>query len=92
MSVLETKQIDKALRKKGFEKKEGDHNFYYYINNGKRTNIFTKTSHSASEINDSLISRMAKQTHLDKSQFTKLIECTLSGEKYKEILIEKNLL
>ena len=92
MAVLETKQIDKALRKKGFEKNTGDHNFYYYMNNGKKTNIFTKTSHSASEINDSLIAKMAKQTYLEKSQFMRLIECTLSGEQYKEILLEKNLI
>lgn len=92
MSVLETKQIDKALKKKGFVIEERDHHFYFYKNDGKKTSINTKTSHSASEIGNSLIKIMAKQLHLEKSEFERLIKCTLSGEEYKEILKEKGLI
>ena len=92
MAVLKTSQIDKALQRKGFEAKPKDHNFYYYIYNGKKTKIFTKTSHSSAEVNNYLIGKMAFQLHLNKQQFTELIQCTLSGERYKEILLEKKLL
>lgn len=92
MSVLEITQIDRALRKKGFDIQNGDHHFYYYMNNGKKTAIFTKTSHSAREIGDPLIKKMANQVRLSKEEFKRLIECTLSGEDYKKILIEKELI
>lgn len=92
MAILKTNQIDKALTKKGFEARPKDHNFYYYINDGKKTNIFTKNSHSKNEVNDFLIGKMASQLHLNKEQFKELIQCTLSAEKYKEILREKKLL
>lgn len=92
MAVLKTAQIDKALKKKGFEASNKDHHFYYYMNNGKKTNIFTKTSHSSDEIGDGLIKKMADQVRLEKNEFKELIQCTLSGEKYKQILINKGII
>lgn len=92
MGILKTIQIDKALRKKGFVIENKDHHFYYYMNNGKKTNIFTKTSHSSDEIGEGLIKRMAEQLNIEKDEFKELIQCTLSGEQYKQILIDKGLL
>lgn len=92
MAVLKTIQINKALTKKGFKKENKDHYFYYYTHNGKKTNIFTKFSHSSTEIGESLIKMMADQVHLEKDEFKKLIECTLSGEEYKKILINKGFI
>ena len=92
MAVLKTIQIDKALRKKGFEVSNKNHHFYYYMNNGKKTNIFTKTSHSSDEINDTLIKKMADQVRLEKNEFKELVQCTLSGERYREILIDKGII
>lgn len=91
MAVLKTIQINKALTRKGFEKDDKDHHFYYYVYKGKKTRIFTKYSHSSSEIGDSLIKKMADQVKLDKEQFKELIQCTLSGEDYKKILEDKGL-
>lgn len=92
MSVLEIAQIDRALRKKGFNIENGDHHFYYYMNNGKKTGIFTKTSHSAKEIGEPLIKKMADQVRLPKEEFKRLIQCTLSGEDYKKFLKDKQLI
>lgn len=89
MSVLKKKQIAAALTKKGFEDRNGDHKFFYYVYNGKKINIFTYLSNgSGNEIGDSLISRMSKELKLEKASFMELIECTLSGDAYKEILLE----
>ena len=92
MSVLKTSQIDRALRKKGFEVSNKDHHFYYYVNNGKKTNIFTKISHSSDEIGEGLIKKMATQVRLEKDEFKELVQCTLSGERYKEILISRRFI
>lgn len=88
MATLKTDKIDKALRKKGFKKEDRDHHYYFYYHNGKRTAINTKTSHGKDEISDPLINIMAKQLCLEKEQFMRLIQCTLDGEAYKQILIE----
>lgn len=81
------------LQAKGFEKEERDHHFFWYIHNGKKTNISTKTSFgSKKEIGDPLISKMADQVHLKKDEFMKLIQCTLSKEEYREVLIERGFI
>lgn len=92
MGTLKTTQIDRALRKKGFETLNKDHHFYYYMDNGKKTNIFTKTSHSSDEIGEGLIKMMATQVHLEKNEFKELVQCTLSGEQYRDILISKGFI
>lgn len=89
MATLKTEKIDKALKKKGFSVEEKDHHYYYYYYNGKKTAIHTKTSHGKKEIWDYLIGKMANQLYLEKDQFMRLIQCTLDGETYKKILIDK---
>ena len=54
----------------------------------KKTAINTKISHGENEIGDPLIVAMAKQLFLNKNQFMELIQCTLSAESYKKILLE----
>lgn len=60
--------VEKSLLAKGFRAKEGDHNhFNYYSRAGKKTAVFTKTSHGEREINDNLLSCMARQCKLSNS-------------------------
>lgn len=88
MSVLKVSDIDKNLQKKGFVSHSGDHIYYFFYDNNKKTDIFTKVSHSADEIGDPLISRMSKQLKLSKDQFIKFAKCIISENEYKEILKE----
>lgn len=93
MAELKVKDINESLQKKGFVKKANDHNFFYYMNDGKKTNIRTKTSFgSKGTIGDNLISAMAKQVKLSKAEFLPLIQCTLSKEDYKKILIDRKII
>lgn len=81
--------IEKALLKKGFKKETGDHVYYvYYTLEGIMTNVFTKTSHSPKmkDISDDLLSQMAKQCHLTKHDFLKLVDCPLDREQYEQLL------
>lgn len=78
--------VEKSLLKKGFERREGDHHYFVYHNlAGKKTSIFTKTSHTPKmrEIPDGLISQMAKQCKLNRSDFLNLVDCPLSREGYE---------
>ena len=89
MSSLNVKEINAKLQKKGFVKGDTDHHCFYYMHNGKKTGIWTKTSFGSNkDIGDSLILKMAKQVRLKKPEFMRLIECTLSQEAYKNLLIQ----
>lgn len=56
-------QVESALLNKGFRKDEGDHhNFIYYTQDGMKTTVRTKTSHTKKmkDIPDNLLSAMAR--------------------------------
>ena len=80
--------VHKSLWAKGFRSKDGDHNyFHYYSKAGKKTVVFTKTSHGSREIDDSLLARMTKQCKLSRSDFDRLIDCPLDRDSYEAKLV-----
>ena len=88
-SVRSGREIDSALRRKGFIREtDGDHIHYCFISNtGEKSTIKTKISHGmTSTINADLISKMARQLHLTKRQFLDLVDCNLSEEGYRIII------
>ncbi|CAN5619481.1 hypothetical protein BH11ARM2_BH11ARM2_34860 [soil metagenome] len=83
-----------ALVKKGFQLKEGDHDFLILHDaQGRKATVNTKLSRGTGhrEIGDSLLGLMARQCHLPKSDFIRLIDCGLSGEAYLQKLIDADL-
>lgn len=82
------RDVESGLRAKGFLDREGDHTYFvYWSNTGKKSAVFTKTSHGAKEINDNLLGQMARQCKLNKSEFGNLIDCPLTREEYEAKLI-----
>jgi len=84
----------KAVLRKGFrEFRNGDHIYYRFVQSNDEINplIKTKLSHgSGKDISDDLLAMMSRQMMFDKkSDLTKFLECTLSGEDYREILALK---
>ncbi len=90
--VFKSREVEQALKKKGFKKEPGDHNYFILYVNGVRTSVQTHTSHNGQDINSYLFNQMKKQVHLDTNDFINLIECPLSKEKYIEILKDKNII
>jgi hypothetical protein len=89
------RQVEAALEAKGFDRTEGDHSYFYYRTmEGKKTTARTKTSHTPKmkSIPDELLSRMAKQCHLTKSQFLDLVDCPLDRQGYEKQLAVHGLL
>lgn len=75
------KDIDIALRRKGFHHVDGDHDYYIYHNlDGLKTMKKTMMSRGTSykTIGDPLLGQMARQVGLAKAMFINLIDCTLS--------------
>lgn len=89
MNEIKSKELVAILEKKGFVLKEGsNHELYYFFYNGKRTSVRTQISRgSKSTYSGSLLSRLMKQLHLDKTQFSEFIECSMSEEDYTKHLI-----
>ncbi|MBU1360853.1 MAG: type II toxin-antitoxin system HicA family toxin [Gammaproteobacteria bacterium] len=83
-------EVEKSLLRKGFSVAQGDHHYFqYYSLAGKKTRVFTKTSHGMREIGDGVLSMMAKQCKLTNKEFGRLIECPLDRSTYELGLIEK---
>ncbi|MEI7866941.1 MAG: hypothetical protein WCI11_03545 [Candidatus Methylumidiphilus sp.] len=89
------RKIEEALIQKGFERKEGDHHLFVYMTSqGKKSSVRTKTSHTPKmkEINDGLLTQMARQCRLNKQEFLNLVDCPLSREKYETLLLNSGAL
>lgn len=83
------KDIDAALKRKGFQHYDGDHHYYLYINlAGRKTLKKTRISHGSSHksISDSLLGQMARQVGLSKAQFLQLVDCPLSRVEYENLV------
>lgn len=92
---LERDDVEGALLKKGFEADDKghnrDHRFYRLHVGGKRTSIFTKVSRGSHDktLRDPLVKRIAQQLQLTKKEFETLVECSLSGAAYVDLLRER---
>lgn len=92
MASYKTEQFKSALERKGFIKDQTHHQMYWYYVDGKKTSIRTRVSHNEKTYNDYLLSERRKQIHLSKNDFLLFVECPLTAEKYKEILIENKII
>ena len=83
-SVRTGREIDGALRKKGFQRELDGKHIRYFFNE----RIFTHISHGmmGESIGAPLIAQMARQLHLSKKQFLDMIDCSLEEAGYREIL------
>jgi hypothetical protein len=83
------REVETALRRKGFQPTSGDHTYFYlHTQDGKRTPIFTKTSHGSKpkDLDDYLLGQMAKQCRLSRKDFLRLIDCPLDRNAYEDLL------
>jgi len=75
------------LTSKGFVEDETRHHRYFVLTiDGVESEIRTRYSHGAKECGDYHLGEMAKQLHLSRHQLDQLIDCSLSGDQYIEIL------
>ena len=82
-------KIESTLQRKGFIVSHSDHRkFVFHTRDGKKTGVWTKTSHGSShrEISSVNLGKMARQCRLSAGEFKKLIDCPLEREGYEAIL------
>ena len=87
MTTRDRKNIEKGLKRKGFNRVESHHHYFiYWTLSGKKTAVRTRTSHGSKSrtLGDSLLGKMADQCGgLSKRDFLKLVDCTLSREDFE---------
>lgn len=89
MGGASRKDIERALRTKGFVQRAGDHRFYSLVVNGRETQIRTKISTGTKyEIyGEPLLSGMRHQLHLPtRRHLEDFINCPLTAEDYIDLL------
>lgn len=89
---IKTRDIERSLPDKGFEREGGEHIYFSLRHEGKDCGISTYFSHGAGEIGGSLIARMAKQVKLSKRDFVRLVECPMDYPEYLEKLKKEGFL
>jgi hypothetical protein len=84
----EKREVDAGLLNKGFEQRAGDHNYFVYVSeSGKKSTARTKTSHGRGfDVDDNLLSQMARQCGLTKKLFLDLLDCPLKRPEYEKLL------
>ncbi len=92
---IEKRVIEANLPSKGFAKEDTHHRYFHHEYQGKRTGIYTYTSHGSKSktYGDALLKMMKKQLKLDAiSQAIDLFNCPMTGDGYNQILKEKGLI
>ena len=81
---------------RGFrEKQKGrDHDYYFLEHDGLVKPVYTKVSRGRKykNIGRPLIKKMSKQLHLSRDEFDNLINCPMTGERYREILVDRKVI
>ncbi len=74
----------------GFEEEKGkDHIFFYFKHKGKIV-VRTKFSHGSKDINQPILSMIARQLNLNREEFEKLIDDEMKIKEYISTLKSKN--
>jgi hypothetical protein len=92
---IDRSEIEASLAAKGFIKEDSHHRYFYHEVEGKRSGVFTYTSHGShyKTIGDNLLKQMKKQLRLDTSaQIADLFKCPMTGDGYNELLRKKGML
>jgi predicted RNA binding protein YcfA (HicA-like mRNA interferase family) len=93
MKVRSVKDIERALLSKGFQKlsskQKSHHSFYYFIFEGKRSNVYTYLSHGAKSIEygPGLMNKIKQQLKFNDSKRAEaFLDCPFKEEHYIEML------
>ena len=94
--TLKRGKVERALESKGFMRRPKKHIFFVYHTRKKelKTSVWTMMSHgnSGADVSRSLSAKMARQCRINKTEFERLIDCSLSQEAYENLLVNKKVI
>ena len=87
-----SREIDRALRAKGFAVREQKRHrrYFFYFGDGSKSGISTSMSRTSKRsVGQGLAAFMAKDCRLTNQEFERLIDCPLSQAQYENLLRER---
>ena len=94
MATRKRQVVEERLVQKGFTLVPSkDHRYYVFVFENRtvaRTKVSLGTKYK--DLSDDLISAMARQCHLPKSEFLDLVDCPMTQRGYEERLREQGML
>jgi len=94
MGQIDRRVVLANLLSKGFKYSDNDHRFLRFYVSGRKTSIQTKVSFGSQykSLGDALISKMAHGLKITKNQFEDLVECRMSGDDYRDLLVDRGII
>lgn len=92
---IDKRVIESSLLTKGFVEEDNHHRYFHHEYQGRRTGIYTYTSHGSDpkSYGSPLLKMMKKQLKLDTiKQVVNLFKCPMTEEDYNQILKDKGLI
>jgi hypothetical protein len=89
MASIPRLEIERALNKKGFSPRKGDHRFYSLMVDGRETSVRTKISTGTGfdDYTDDLLGKLKRQLHFRSLDALRdFIDCRLEYRDYLEDL------
>ena len=86
-----SRDIERALLRKGFRARDSHHRQFMLYEGEMPRPVFTYLSHGPKEYGDNLLSLVARQLNLSKADLLDFIDCRLSREGYLAMLREKGV-
>lgn len=90
--MLKRQDLAGALKAKGFEEDASrDHDFYFLLLDGRKQATFTKLSRGTNhrDLGDPLVSKIARQLHLNKLELQSFVQCSISAADYVRLRAER---
>lgn len=76
--------VEAGLRRKGFRQVDTHHRYFvYHTESGLKSRIRTRTSHGGRDLDLWLLTQMAKQCRVSRSEFLDLVDCPLGQKTYE---------
>ena len=89
---LKAKDIEAALKKKGYEKAKNrstDHKYYVLVINNIKQNVYTKISHGMKDVPSWLINEMTSQLKMPDINYLKdYVNCDIERDEYIQMLLD----
>jgi hypothetical protein len=92
---IERNEVIRALTAKGFELEEGTRHTKLRLSvDGKRTSVGTLLSRGTQsrDLGEPMVAAIAREVRLSKAELVRLVECSLSGAAYVELLRGRGIL
>ncbi|MBZ5624109.1 MAG: hypothetical protein LAQ69_36230 [Acidobacteriia bacterium] len=89
MTEIAVARIIGILLRKGFVQDESHHTMLRLVVNRRKTRIHTWFSHGRRKADDWLLSQIARELRLSKRELHAFLECTIGGEQYAQLMIDR---